>query len=110
MTKVANGRGIAVTLVADDSVGDLKLIGSLLCRITSKSSPTRGVVHFDGVVEVTKGTGAWAQFQKIYRTGAGAYTATEGSNTEVGVAAAPAASGATSGLLLLNGLPAIWGD
>ena len=54
MTKIANGRGIKATLVAADVVGGLKLIGTKMCRIISKSSPTEGVVSLDGVVEGDK--------------------------------------------------------
>ena len=112
MSKKRNGRVHKTSaLVAGDSVGDVKLIGARVCRIISKKSDTEGVVALDGVVSVTKAAGsAWGLFQAIYRTSAGAYTATVGSNTLAGVAAAPAESAATSGDLLLNGLPAIDGD
>ena len=111
MSKLANGRAIAVTLVAADSVGDVKMIGTSACRIISKSSPTRGVVLRDGVVQVTKQGQAWTQFQNIYwDNGNNRFTTTVGSNVLAGLAAKPSDASSTLGELLLNGLPAVDGD
>lgn len=112
MSKKVNGRTFAVTLVAGDAINGVKLIGRSLCRIISKDSPTSGVVARDGVVEVAKTNGqAWTQFQQLYWDAANSrITTTAGSNTPAGLAAAPAEATATVGDVLLNGLPAIWGD
>ena len=111
MSKIANGRGIAVDLTAADQVGGLKLIGRRLCRIISKAG-TRGVVAMDGVVEAPKTNNqAWTQFQQLYWDADNSrLTTDEGSNVPAGLAAAPAANGTATGHVLLNGLPAIWGD
>lgn len=111
MNKIANGRGIAVDLVAEDQVNGLKLIGRRLCRIISKQG-NRGVVAMDGVVSAPKqNSQAWTQFQQLYWDATNSrLTTDEGSNVPAALAAAPAAADAVTGHALLNGLPAIWGD
>ena len=112
--KLRNGQTLPATLVAGDSVGDVKLIGERLVRIISKSSPTRGVVALTGVKEVVKegaGSGqAWGQFEPLYwDVSESRVTTTASGNVPCGIAAAAANSVDTSGQLLLNGLPAIDG-
>lgn len=112
MTKIRNAQGIAVALAAANAVGDVVMIGARACRVISKSSPTRGVVSMTGAVTVTKATGrAWTQFENIYWSASNSnFTDESSGNTLAGVAYAPAAAGDTEGILILNGLPAIYGD
>ena len=110
--KLENGQGIPATLVAGDVVNGLKLIRTKLCRIISKSSPTQGVVSLTGIVRAAKQNNqAWAQFQNLYwDTSESRLTTTASGNTLAGVAVEDTEATATEGKILLNGLPAIWGD
>ena len=116
MTKLANGRAIEVTLVAGDSIGDVKYIKSRLCRIVSKKGDTRGVIAFDGVVSATKNTSSddaeeWDMLEKLYWDATNnRLTTLAGSHEFAGYAVETRTKDHTTGKFLLNGLPALWGD
>lgn len=114
MSKIRNGRTFSVPLVVADKVGGIKLIGDRLCRIIAKKGDTSGTVAADGVVEVAKESGAgkaWTMFQKLYWDATNnRATGDSADGKEAGYAAAPAGANDANGQIILNGLPAIWGD
>lgn len=105
--KLYQGNTPELTLVDADSVGDFKLVGTMIARIISKQSPTKGKGIISGVHAMPKATGsAIGQLANVYwnSTNNNVTSASSG-NTLIGKAFKAAATGATEVEVILNGLP-----
>jgi predicted RecA/RadA family phage recombinase len=97
-----------ITITAPSALtgGTPIIVGTLLCiPAKTEASGDQAAVHIDGCWEIAKATGeAWTLFAKVYWDDtAKKMTTTATSNTLRGVAAKAAASGDTTGWVLLSG-------
>lgn len=103
---VQKGEVMEVTLTAAASSGDFVMTGSLggVAQVDGANGDTIGVLRC-GVFTLPKATGqAWTVGARLYWSSANSnFTTTATGNTLVGVAAAAAATGDTTGTVLLDG-------
>lgn len=102
---VQPGKVITLTAPATQTSGSVVKVGSLVgIAMAAAASGAEVEVCVEGVFTVDKATGsAWTEGEKIYWDAAASkFTDTSTSNTLCGYAVAAAASGATSGTILLK--------
>lgn len=106
---VQPGEVVTLTAPYQRNAGQAAKIGTIIgVAVSTIASGARGEFALTGVWTLTKATGAaWTEGALIYWDDtARNCTTTSTSNTRIGVAAAAAASGDTTGVVRLNGMGA----